>query len=88
MTEADYKAGFNAGYSQLQLKDSVAATDELWEALGINNRESFRFYRIGQIECKVSQAVAVEEVFRKYGITENIWGKCESMQDLRSVSQK
>nr|UVY30461.1 MAG: hypothetical protein [Bacteriophage sp.]UWD60322.1 MAG: hypothetical protein [Bacteriophage sp.]UWG16698.1 MAG: hypothetical protein [Bacteriophage sp.] len=47
---------------------------ELYKALGINNRNSFYAYRDGKIEPKVTQAEAVESVFNRYGITENIWG--------------
>ena len=70
-----YKEGFNAGFQQLRQMDVPEATKELFEALGINNRESWRSYLSGKIEPKASQAVAVELVFAKYGITENIWGK-------------
>ena len=75
MKEKNYKEGFNAGFMQLRQCDVKQATKELWEALGISNRESFRYYRDGKIEPKASQAAAVELVFAKYGITENIWGK-------------
>lgn len=70
-----YKEGFRAGFQQLRQMDVEEATKELWEAIGINNRESFRYYLDGRIEPKASQAVAIELVFAKYGITENIWGK-------------
>lgn len=70
-----YKEGFNAGYMQLRQIDVEAATFELWLALGVNNRNSFAAYRYGKTEPKASQAVAVELVFRKYGVTMNIWGK-------------
>ena len=71
----NYKDGFNAGFMQLRQIDVDAATSELKAALGVNNRESFRFYRNGKIEPKASQAEAIESIFRKYGITTNIWGK-------------
>ena len=75
MNDTVYKDGFNAGFVQLQVKDVEAATAELWAALGINNRTSFIQYRYGRIEPKASQAAAVENVFTKYGVTTNIWGK-------------
>lgn len=75
MNEVNYKDGFNAGFMRLQLKDIKAATEELLVALEINNRVSFGHYRYGRIEPKASQAAAVEAVFKKYGIIENIWGK-------------
>lgn len=70
-----YKDGFNAGYMQLRQLDVKQATADLWEALGINNRNTFSLYRRGLREPSASAAVAVELVFRKYGITSNIWGK-------------
>ena len=66
-----YKEGFNAGFMQLRQIAVEAATKELW----INNRNTFAAYKFGRIEPKASQAVAVELVFRKYGVTTNIWGK-------------
>ena len=33
-----YKEGFNAGFMQLRQIDVETATKELWQALGINNR--------------------------------------------------
>lgn len=69
-----YQKGFNAGFMQLRQMDVPQATKELYKALGIKNRESFRYYKDGKIEPKASQAVAVELVFKRYGITENIWG--------------
>jgi hypothetical protein len=76
-----YKEGFNNGYMTLTAYailnkfDLKEAKKELCEALGINNRVSFYMYKNGKIEPKASQAVAVETVFKKYGITTNIWGK-------------
>jgi hypothetical protein len=70
----NYKEGFNRGYLQLKLKDANEAQKEIWSALGINNRTTFHFYKIGKVECKASQAEEVERVFKKYGITD-IWGK-------------
>ncbi len=64
--------GFQKGYNQLTLKDKSEVTIKLWEALGIKNRNTFFLYRTGKIEPKVSQAMAVEEVFGQYGIIE-IW---------------
>ena len=75
MTKTNYKDGFNAGFMQLRQIDVENATAELWEALGINNRNSFSQYRNGTIEPKASVVAAIETIFEKYGVTENIWGK-------------
>ena len=49
-----YKEGFNAGFMQLRQIDVEAATKELWQALGINNRNTFAAYKFGRIEPKAS----------------------------------
>lgn len=74
-TENKYKQGFNSGFLQLRQMDVKEARKKLHKALGINNAQSFRNYRYGRVEPKAAQADAVEEVFKEYGITENIWGK-------------
>ena len=67
--------GFEKGFKQLRQVDVERATVDLWKALGINNRSTFRLYRKGLREMKVSQAANVREVFRSYGIrVTNIWG--------------
>jgi hypothetical protein len=88
MEKKNYKAGFSAGFAQLQLKYLPAAQKELYEILGIKNRNSFTQYKNGQNEVKASTAEEIEEMFKKYGVTENIWGVCEVTRDLRSVRQK
>jgi hypothetical protein len=81
MDETKYKQGFKLGYRRLRGYalindfDVNVAIKELWDALEINNSESFRFYRDGKIEPKASKAIAVENVFKKYGVTDNIWGE-------------
>jgi hypothetical protein len=75
-----YKEGFYkayrilTAYSILHNFDIKQVNKELWNALGIDNRVSFSQYKRGKIEPKASQAAAVEEVFKRYDITE-VWGK-------------
>jgi len=69
-----YKEGFNAGWQQLRQKDVAECRKEICKVLGVNNRNSFIYYKNGNIEPKVSQAFEIEKIFKKYGIT-NIWGK-------------
>lgn len=73
-TITTYREGFKSGLRQLRQMDVDAATQELYEILGVHNRNTFRYYRDGKREPKASQAVAIELVFRKYGVTDNIWG--------------
>ena len=44
-------------------------------ALGIANRNSLAAYASGRTEMKVTQVAAVEQVFKQYGVTKNIWGE-------------
>lgn len=71
-----YSQGFERGYSQIRVGDLKKARAEIYKALGINNRTTFAKYLHGEREPKASAAVAVELVFRSYGITE-IWGHAE-----------
>ena len=64
--------GFTTGYNQLQINEVKEATAELYEALGIKNRESFRMYRTGARQCKEKHIEGIEKVFLKYRIT-NVW---------------
>lgn len=66
--------GFKRGIQQLKVGDYKAAIEELYKALGINNRTSFVAYRDGRTIPKATQAEAVESVFNRFGVTANIWG--------------
>lgn len=66
--------GFENGFSQLKVGDAKTIVPELWDALGVNNRVSYADYKAGRIEMRATQIAAVTEVFRKYGVTSNIWG--------------
>lgn len=68
------KVGFRRGLAQIRIGDFAEARNELYKALGIENRTSFAKYASGKTEMKVSQAEAVERVFNSYGITKDIWG--------------
>lgn len=75
-TKTDYR-GFDRGLAQVKVGDYKACVSDLWEALGINNRNSFIAYRYGKVEPKASKAEAVVAVFAKYGVTNDIWGVCD-----------
>ena len=66
--------GFERGIQQLRICDHKEAVAEIYAALGINNRTSYADYKAGRIEMRGQQIAAVTEVFRKYGVTSNIWG--------------
>lgn len=71
---ADARKGFARGLAQVKMGDYRQAVEDLYRALGINNRTSFAAYRDGKTEPKMTQAEAVEGVFNRYGVTKNIWG--------------
>jgi hypothetical protein len=75
MREQKYNQGFRKGYGQLQVKDVKSFQQEVWKILEINNRNSFSQYKLGKIEPKANQAVAIEATFARYGVTKDIWGK-------------
>lgn len=67
--------GFRKGLGQIKVKDYKTVVEELWKALGINNRNSFYGYRDGKIALKAVQAEAVKQVFVRHGVLTDIWGE-------------
>lgn len=65
--------GFTKGLSQLKVCDVPAVKAEIMEALGITTNVSWINRRSGKIEPKISEALAIEEIFAKRGITD-VWG--------------
>lgn len=61
------------GWSQVRNKDMQSVRKELMKVLGVTTRAAFLARLKGDVEPKVSQAKAVEEVFAKYGV-KNVWG--------------
>jgi hypothetical protein len=64
--------GFNKGLSQILHVDYAEVIAELRQALQINSRSGLSHYRNGRGNLRATQAAAVEEVFRRRGITD-IW---------------
>ena len=52
-----YKEGFNAGWQQLRQKDVAECRKEICKVLGVNNRNSFIYYKNGNIEPKVKMCI-------------------------------
>ena len=82
--EKDKYSFFN-GYKQLTLEHFENAIADLMEAMNIQTGNQFRNRMRGKI--KVLDATVkknVEEVFARYGITQNIWGGYENRrEDIR-----
>ena len=73
-TIKNYQEGFAKGAAQIKYGEFQKFKREAMKALGLHARIQFYNYRDGKVEPKASKAAALEEVFKKYGITE-IWGK-------------
>lgn len=68
------KFSFQKGFNQISIKEARKLRNDLKEVLKINSRPAWLNRLRGVVEPKVSEAEAIEEVFRSYGITE-IWGE-------------
>ena len=67
---------FRKGFGQIQQKDANLVKDEIMDALNLKSRGSWHLRLNGAIEPKISEVKLIEDVFRKYGITE-IWDEDE-----------
>lgn len=64
---------FQLGMSQVRLCDNQRIRKELMEALNVKTRAAFLNRMKGDVEPKVSEYKAVEDIFAKYGI-KKVWG--------------
>lgn len=64
---------FVRGMNRVPMMNVVAVKNEICAELGVVNRTSFYKRLYGEIEPKVSEAQAIEQVFAKYGVTD-VWG--------------
>ena len=64
---------FRLGFSQVMKKDLVGVKQKIMTALGISTRASWLRRLKGEVEPKVSEVKAIEEIFLEYGINK-IWG--------------
>ncbi|MDD7529537.1 MAG: hypothetical protein PUK16_01065 [Prevotellaceae bacterium] len=67
---------FKKGWSQVKYGDIPRCREELMAALNVKTRAAFLNRMKGEVEPKVSEAKAVEEVFSEFGITD-VWGIAE-----------
>ena len=70
----DNRFSFRKGWNQLPQANVSEARDRIVEALGLQVKTSFYYRLDGKCEPKVSEAEAIEEIFKSYGITD-IWGE-------------
>lgn len=65
---------FKKGWGQVPRAKSEEVRKKIMTALGLQARNNFYVRLRGKIEPKVSEAEAIEKIFREYGITE-VWGE-------------
>lgn len=66
---------FNQGYMQLKQKDVADARQDVMDALHVTSLNTFYARLHGRTAPKDTERVVISEVFKKYGVTENIWGE-------------
>lgn len=64
---------FNKGWSQVKNGDIPECRNKLMTALNIKTRAAFLNRLKGDVEPKVSEVKAIEDVFAEFGI-KDIWG--------------
>ena len=72
---------FKKAWSQVRQKDIEDVRNEIMAALALPTKRAFYNRLNGDVEPKVSEAKAIEDIFNKYGITE-IWGEDEYIDTL------
>lgn len=65
---------FEKGWSQLPIGYIEECRNRLMEAFGITTRAAFCKRRNGDVEPRMSQIKAVEDIFADYGI-KDVWGR-------------
>ena len=64
---------FKKGWGQVPYNLTKTVRERIMAALNLKTRNTFYIRLRGEIEPKVSEAEAIEEIFKDYGITE-VWG--------------
>lgn len=65
---------FKRAFLQVKQKDAPKVKEKIMKAIGITTRSSWINRMNGLVEPKVSEAKAIEAVFKEYGI-EKVWEK-------------
>ena len=65
---------FQRGWNQLKVVDAPCIREKLMAALDLATRSGFLYRLKGKCEPTVTEAQAIEVIFREYGITD-IWGE-------------
>ena len=68
-------ASCKRGYNQIRRCDEEQFRAEFMELFGIRTKQSFYNRLNGRPEPKMSEIAKINNLFRKYGVTTNIWGE-------------
>ena len=68
-------ASCKRGYNQIRRCDEEQFRAEFMELFGIRTKQSFYNRLNGKPEPKMSEIAKINQLFRKYGVTTNIWGE-------------
>ena len=68
-------ASCKRGYNQIRRCDEEQFRAEFMELFGIRTKQSFYNRLNGRPEPKMSEIAKINQLFRKYGVTTNIWGE-------------
>lgn len=72
--KAKISQSFKKGYNQVQRKDIYKIKGEIMEALKVTSDPAWLRRLRGEVSPKVDEVLAIEEVFKKYGIID-VWGE-------------
>lgn len=70
MTTNSFKSGLN----QVKLGDLRQIKTEFMTKLGITSRAAWSARVSGKVKCSPCERESIEAIFKKYGVTKNIWG--------------
>ncbi len=65
---------FQKGWGQVTVGQAKQVKEEIMKKLGIKANSNWLQRLKGNVEPRISEAQAIESVFKKYGITD-IWGE-------------
>ena len=68
------KNSFRPGMEQLKYADFPKVRREIMAALQITSRNGWSWRLRGKVEPKKNEIELIEAIFKKYGVTKNIWG--------------
>lgn len=65
---------FKKGWNQLKVGETSEVRQKIMKALGVKVPSTFYYRLNGRCEPTISEARAIEDIFKEYGITK-VWGE-------------